>query len=1103
MAMYMPCPHCGKSIIPVEKWVGVWQKGVLRKNVIAWGVLGMIGLFMIAFGGIIFVLYHLSRIGLAGVTAIILGCIIVGRAVLHYFRAARTKQLQQACPFCKHHWVGQVHGRNATEALESYFTDVEELRAEFEKLVVAPTLSRHQLIVHGVGGVGKSSLLRMFRLHCRKMNIPVAFSSGDEAKSLVDVLSDWAKDLTAQGLPLLKFTQIFNEYRAVQQKVEEKAKAEQKSQGETSKFAIKMAVQTAGGIASFIPLIGPALSIVVGGASDTLVDWLHGFLNKQEIDLLLDPTDELTEGFLSDLVDAINREDRTRPARRVVLLLDTLEQLAALSRWICELVQQVHPDVLLVFAGRSVPNWEQQWPGWTTQARVEELRPMTGEVMRELVHRYYATQRGGEPDPKQVDAIIQFARGLPIAVTAIVQLWVQYGLEDFQAVRAQVVADLVDRLTKGTPERVRPVLKAAATLRWFNADLLTIVTGEHALGDDIYEELRRFPFVRPRKEGLALHDSVREHLDHNLRVHEPQRHHEMHQRAATYFEAQLQIVKGEESADLVLEALYHKMMADEDEGIKQYRKAAEELVRYQLLNQLRTLLNDVNNYTLQKENSRLWREYYRARLRDLEGRRPDAIPLYHQVADNKQAEDILRAYALCDIVWVTGRTDIEYKARMLESIREMFPKPEDLPEPDAKLGFYLLEVGELYQEQGRSGGLTYLERALRLFERIGDLYWIAFTHNQIKYYYLNRGMWKEGEKRQKLGLQEIKKLVGEQQQSYLEAELLAGVSVGWIRAGRYRETEENLRKALSITEQFERALQRIYFLRDLAFVVGLQGKVQESTKYFNEGIEQARQQDPLFETVAQGFQGIVALKWTGAEQAEPLLVSCMSELSRHSGNKWDILNFLVEYGMLHEMKGDMEAAEKAYRECLELRQFERWYSHVGALIGLVRVYYHKGEYSALASVLHEAEELAQQYEYNNYLASLRLTQGHLAWDSKDSDAGQRFETALHCYQQTLIFALRYNRFLLDEVLSGSPQRTPLQAIIPHCLERSEEGQSMLLKLRDWWQIGMNDPGFPRSDSISAIPEGISLLAGERLARQQEPGDDTIQQTILEQLDTAL
>ena len=169
-------------------------------------------------------------------------------------------------------------------------------------------------------------------------------------------------------------------------------------------------------------------------------------------------------------------------------------------------------------------------------------------------------------------------------------------------------------------------------------------------GDDIYQELRRFPFVRPRREGLALHDSVREHMDDNLRIHEPLRHRKMHQLATAYFEAQLQSVKGEEATDLALEGLYHKMMADENEGIQQYRKAADELVRYQLLNQLRTLLNDVNNYTLQKENSRLWREYYRARLRDLEGRRPDAISLYQEIAVNMQAKAILCDYALCDIV---------------------------------------------------------------------------------------------------------------------------------------------------------------------------------------------------------------------------------------------------------------------------------------------------------------------------------------------------------------------------------------------------------------------------------------------------------------------
>ncbi|HJW84035.1 MAG TPA: hypothetical protein VJ754_07000 [Anaerolineae bacterium] len=51
--------------------------------------------------------------------------------------------------------------------LLTYFTDVEYLRDAFKQKVAAPTLTKRLLVIHGVGGVGKSSLLRMFRLHCK------------------------------------------------------------------------------------------------------------------------------------------------------------------------------------------------------------------------------------------------------------------------------------------------------------------------------------------------------------------------------------------------------------------------------------------------------------------------------------------------------------------------------------------------------------------------------------------------------------------------------------------------------------------------------------------------------------------------------------------------------------------------------------------------------------------------------------------------------------------------------------------------------------------------------------------------------------------------
>jgi len=56
---------------------------------------------------------------------------------------------------------------NHDHELQNYFTDVEHLREWFKNAIAAPTLPKQMLVIHGVGGVGKSSLLQMFRLHCK------------------------------------------------------------------------------------------------------------------------------------------------------------------------------------------------------------------------------------------------------------------------------------------------------------------------------------------------------------------------------------------------------------------------------------------------------------------------------------------------------------------------------------------------------------------------------------------------------------------------------------------------------------------------------------------------------------------------------------------------------------------------------------------------------------------------------------------------------------------------------------------------------------------------------------------------------------------------
>lgn len=113
------------------------------------------------------------------------------------------------------------------------------------------------------------------------------------------------------------------------------------------------------------------------------------------------------------------------------------------------------------------------------------------------------------------------------------------------------------------------------------------------------------------------------------------------------------------------------------------------------------------------------------------------------------------------------------------------------------------------------------------------------------------------------------------------------------------------------------------------------------------------------------------------------------------------------------------------------------------------------------------------------------------------------DTDLERFYTDAEYVLRFNRFLLDEALSGREQGTPLRPIIPHCLERGKEGQRMLVALRDCWQSSMNDIGTPRPDTISPIPEGISLLEAERIARDREPGEGSMQIGVVEQISRAL
>ncbi len=1003
--------------------------------------------------------------------------------------------------------------------LQSYFTDMEHLRGMFKEYAAAPSLTKRIIVIHGVGGSGKSSLLRMFRIHCKSEKVPVALASGDDAKSALDVITHWMEDLKIDGVKFSLLSKTMETYRAIQAKVGDQAKKTQNAGSRMADIASKAAsktAETAGGallgaaIGSVVPGVGTAIGGALGGVisgmgAEALTDWLRGFLTKPDIDLLLDPAKRLTTDFLVDIAKAAEK-------KRIVLLLDTYEQMTALEDWVGEVAQKIHPNILMVVAGRKLPDWNRTWQGWMMNAQVEELRPMNEDIMRELIHRYYATMRGGEPDPAQVEAIIRFARGLPMVVTSAVQLWVKYNVEDFQSVKTEIVANLVDRLMEGVPSTLIPALEAAAVVRWFDQPILRAVLNKEDVRD-VYNELRRFPFVRTRVEGLALHDSVREMMDENLRAQDSERHAELHGRAAMYFEKRLEKVTGEDAERLRLERLYHRVCADEKTGIKLFQEMAEELTRYRLVNRLRMLLNDINTYPLERENCKLWKEYYWARLNHVEEHLNEALPIYETIAQKEREDTKLKAYAYIDLGEIISRR--EYLALDNEGKKAKEILQNGLNQgiaTDAKISQGLWTLGDLVRRlSGLESGIPYYERAINYYQSTGDEYTAtALRQNMIvKLAYYGRFN----------AVQKFSELNSEMANVYqmwpiLNMDFKEGTGIPLIWMGRYAQAEieaKSLLNEVKAIEQFDFWGQekRIQCFKNICFASGMQGKLDESATYFHELTQlledRTLERKEYWSGVVLGYYGKSLLKVGKLHEAESRLLSAL-EKKRAVRDLSGIPEILLFLGEVYENNAwqakdsftdQLMKSESYYQETANDSQTDRPYYACAAITGLIRVKHAQGEAAAIPSLLAEAEQLAQQYEYNDHLASLRLTQGHLAWEN-----GKHGE-ALAFYQQAVIYALRYNRFLLDELLSGRPQGTPLRPIILCCLERGEEGKKILLALRDWWKTGENNLGAPRHDTISPIPEGIPLLAAEEIARKREPGDGSGQKRVMEQIEEAL
>ncbi len=974
-----------------------------------------------------------------------------------------------------------------------FFTGCEIPLKVFEYLAAGGSQQKRLLIIHGVGGTGKSSLLKMYRHFCRQHGIPSALARGEEDFSPASILADWAGGLNADNISLPTFEKTLKQYRALQNKID--AEAQKAAQGgkapeATGKIALKAA---AGVVASAVPIVGPLIKAAGDVGTDLLMERLRGTMPRSDLELYLDPTHQLNQEFLADLKQA--------HAKRIVLMIDTYEQISMFGSWICGLARSLPENVLLVVAGRGIPNWDRDWQGWIGSAELIEQKEMPSEEMALLVQRYYAHIRGGQLDPAQVDQIVQFARGLPVVATTVVRLCVEYSgqIGDFQAVRPKVVADLAERVLEDVNPVLRPAFEVAAALRFFNVETLQALLGGENV-DAIYSELERWPCIRPRREGLLVQSSMRDMLNEGLRIRAPQRFRLLHEQAAQYYENRLLAATAEESQRLDLERLYHRIQADEEAGLRLFQEMAEALANFRMTYRLRLLLNDVNSYQLDLENSRLWVEYYRGRLAYLENRFADAEHIYQAVSDNALAESRLRAYALVDWSAILITRERLSQPGGVEKAFEVLERSQRLaPKMDSKLIYILSRQRYVHIFLSEwEQGITLLKRQRKWLEENGDSFGVIDANISLHSIYAQIGDYKESLALRARAMHELGDLP---ENPLLKARLTGRHPWAVLWSGRYHEAEEGIAESLAYAVQAEDLNTQADMQTYLAYALGLQGKYEEAEKYFLASIAMIGTMSTEFTGklgASYGLWGAILLRQGELERASDYLNrSLQSKLALP--DNLGIPEILVWLGELSEVRGDLEAAKDYYEQHLDdYLRIGRKYFDCAALAGLSRVEYTRGKYKAARKLWEKAESLAHKYEYNDHLAALYLGRGYAHRKGAVPGWEKGFKPALRSFQLALIYGLRFNRFLLDTLLSGG-FATPLGPLIPYLKDKDKKGQKYLEALRDGWRKGKNEIKSDRHGTISVLPEGISLKDAEQIARQREPGTGASQKTVLEQL----
>ncbi|MFI6602745.1 AAA family ATPase [Nonomuraea sp. NPDC050536] len=233
----------------------------------------------------------------------------------------------------------------------------------------------------------------------------------------------------------------------------------------------------------------------------------------------------------------------------LVLLIDTLELLAPLERWLRrELIPALAGDALAVLAGRDRPPpvWRAD-PGWRELVDIVQLGNLSHPEGRRLL------ELRGVPEADQNPAL-DFTRGHPLALALVADVAAQ---RRFSAVSAhQVMGALLKSFVDTVPSPLhQQALEACAQVLATTEPLLAALLDLRDAAE-LFAWLRDLSIVEYGSRGLFPHDLARDALGAELRWRDPDGCEEIRRRAAAYYRQQFGVARPAVQQLILLDFVY-------------------------------------------------------------------------------------------------------------------------------------------------------------------------------------------------------------------------------------------------------------------------------------------------------------------------------------------------------------------------------------------------------------------------------------------------------------------------------------------------------------------------------------------------------------------